>query len=190
MSYYMFTDKKFIRLSNGKILPLCMCADSSVTNRTGGHPKSWMIFMKMPESLLVTKEYALEQQETDVNKQLECLQEYNDKFRDGEKIGNDLKKIQNYYGDTYNGSRSVAAMKSFYSVRRLKDADSFFQRFFLEIQILTYDKLNFTEKAAQSIIVRNEEQLVHADAVYADAERKKGENEHTGIGVELMEYLY
>lgn len=185
MSHYIFTDKKFIRLSNGKILPLCMCADSSVTNRTGGHPKSWMIFMMMPDSLLVTKEYAMEKQKEAVDIQLKHLQEYNDKFFNGEKIGSDLKKLSNYYGDTYNGCRSVAAMKSFYSVRRLKDADSFFQKFLMEIRISAYDRDTFDNRTTKRIMVQNEDDLIRADAVYADMEKNKGKKEHICIGVDL-----
>ena len=190
MSYYMFTDKKFIRLSNEKILPLCMCADSSVTNRTGGHPKSWMIFMHMPDSLFVTKEYAMEKQKEAVNIQLQRLQEFNDEFCDGEKIGSDLKKLPNYYGNTYNGKRSVEAMRLFYSVRQMKDAYSFFKQFFLEFQISVYDRYTFSDRRTKSILVRNENQLIQADAVYADMEKKKAENEHICIGVERIEYHY
>lgn len=90
MSHYIYKKKKFLEIPDGRILPLCLYADSSVTSTNydshrrphSFHPKSWCInTFSSEEGILIDKnkfqEYVKEAYEQEMN----CLIEYRNKYK-------------------------------------------------------------------------------------------------------------
>lgn len=141
MSHYIFKDKKVFALKDGRYMFLAKVADSSVTNRSGAHPAHWSIVtdLRMTSSVFLTKEEIYRQREEMLEKQRELKDDFYKEF--GGEQDKPLLECDNYYGNTYRGSRKLKALYSFYGIRKTAPIETLYGRFGIYLE--HYDRKTY-----------------------------------------------
>lgn len=188
MSHYIYKKKKFLELPDGRILPLCLYADSSVTSNTYDrygrrheyNPRSWCIHtMNAKKGILIDKQEFKRLAEEAYNQEMNSLREYRKKYvpEKGEPDGDSYC----YYGTVYPAGRRMKDMKSFYSVRRTIPAEEFLATNRFSINISLYDSSTFETLKTETIHIKTVYDLVYAENVYEDMFNNKTGGICTGI---------
>lgn len=165
MSHYIYKDKKFLEI-NGKILPLILYADSSVTEGySRKHPAHWFIDTLSAEpALLIDKELYQKAANEKVQSRIDWLKKnYPDSNPDLDSY--------NPFGDTYRGNGKLRGMKSFLSCKRTVSAEDFLRREAFSVRLEPcdkhYKKLEGYEKR-YSFYITSTEDIIHMDEWYRE----------------------
>jgi len=187
MSHYIYKKKAFIELKDGRILPLCLHADSGVSSynydRNGRkhyfHPKSRGInTMGAEPKLLVDKQKFNDAVKRAYEKELDLLREYMDRYgTDREEPGKDSC---NYFGNVYPSGRKMRDMKSFCSTGHTVPAEGFPASNQFDISIASYNPKDYRNIEKETVHISTVEDLIKADEVYMDI---RGRNGHMCIGI-------
>lgn len=153
MSHWIYKEKKFLEI-DGKILPLVLIADSSVTcwENPRKHPAHWWIQTFDEPSLLIEKSVYQEHGIKAVQERIDWLTKY-------EPEKEHSFDSWNPYGDTYRGNGRIRGMKSFYSVRNTILPEKFFSRYRFTINLEPTDK----QVKGEFFAIQSIEDVLHAD---------------------------
>lgn len=180
MSHYIYKKKAFLETNNGKILPLCLYADSSITSKTYDrfgrchyyHPRSWCVNTLSIGGLLVDKNLFNEVAKKEYEDELKSLQRYIDKSEStGRKADGES---YSYYGTVYPGGGKMKNMKSFYSTRRTVPVEEFLKNHNFSLKIESYDTKTFKTIKQETVFIRTENDLIYAQEVYEKLKEKYG----------------
>jgi hypothetical protein len=136
MSHYIYKRKLHIEVSDGRILPLCYYADSSVTlaSNPKAHPYHWAVVTTGHDGLLIAPKLfyfiGLQQYNQEIDKHARLYAESN-KNPDGSEM--DLESARKlfgpesvtYCGDSFPGGRRLKNLLGFFSVRKMIRVDDF-----------------------------------------------------------------
>lgn len=141
MSHYIFKEKMVYSLKDGRYMFLAKVADSSLTDSSGGHPAHWGIVtdLRMTSSVFLTKEEIYRQREEMLETQRKLKDDFYKEF--GGEQDKPLLECDNYYGNTYRGSRKLRAMYSFYGIRKTVPIEKLFGRFGITLE--HYDRKTY-----------------------------------------------
>lgn len=165
MSHYIYKDKKFLEI-DGKILPLILYADSSVTEGySRRHPAHWFIDTRDCEpALLVDKELFQKAADKAVQDRIDwLLKNYPD--------STPTLDSYNPYGDTYRGNSRIRGMKSFYSTKRTLSAEDFLKNNAFSVKLEPCDKNYRTLEGYEkyySFYITTVDDLFHMDKWYRE----------------------
>lgn len=167
MSYYIYKDKAFLEV-DGKILPLILYADSSVTacDNSRKHPAHWYIqTFGCEPALLVDKKTYQDAADKEVQSRINWLDEnYPD--------GNHGLESYNPYGDTYRGNGRLRGMKSFYSAKRTIPAEEYLSSHRFSVSLHPRDIKENKNKETQRFFITNLEDLREMDNWYRNYREK------------------
>lgn len=187
MSHYIYKKKAFIELGDGRILPLCLYADSSISSynfdRLGRkhyfHPKSWGInTMGAEPKLLVDKQKFNDAVKKAYEKEMDLIRGFISKYEPDREEPD--KESYNYFGNVYPSGRRMKHMKSFYSTRNTVPVEEFLKSNQFCISIAGYNPKDFRDIEKETVHISSVGDLIRADEVYMDIRSRNG---HMCIGI-------
>lgn len=175
MSHYIYKRKAFIEIPDGRIVPLCLYADSSLTDTKYDrhrrphyfHPQSWCINTLNAEyGILISREDFHHAVERAYRKEMEYIRE----CRTGSGTGHcePSGESYSYYGTVYPSGRKMKHMKSFYSTRHTIPAGQFLQENRFDIQISVYNPKDYKTMEEQTVRIQAAADLIRAEQVYEE----------------------
>ena len=173
MSHYIYKKKKFLEIPDGRIMPLCLCADSSITSTSGHycHPKSWCINTFCSKNgILIEKMKFQELVKEAYEQEMNHLKEYWNKYKPSEPEPNE--ESIGYYGTVYPAGRKMKHMKSFYSTRRTIPAETFLKENKFDIYVSSYDPNNYKTIAHQTVTICTVDDIIKAEQIYEELHSK------------------
>lgn len=172
MSHYIYRKKAFIEIPDGRIVPLCLYADSSLSDRKFDrlgrphyfHPKSWCINTLNAEyGILISKEDFRNAVEQAYQEEMDCIR----KCRSGS--GTPLSgELYSYYGTVYPSGRKMKHMKAFYSARHTIPAEQFLQENRFDIHISVYNPKDYKTIEKQTVMINTADDLIRAEQIYEE----------------------
>lgn len=186
MSHYTYHKKYMVEIEDGRVLPLALYSDSSVTigrGRYERHPVSACVLNLGNHGLLVDKEEwkGLLQQELD--RQFELLTAFEEKYGSGRKVTLDST---NYGGNVYPGGRKLKNLRAFFSVRRTISIEEFLRRtggcsvYFYALKPKSWDAY---EGSKVDVFLRDNDSFVEAENKYQEIRRKFPSDNHMVVGL-------
>lgn len=175
MSHYIYKRKAFLAVPDGRIVPLCLYADSSLTDtrydRHGRphyfHPKSWCINTLSAEyGILISRQDFSSAVERAYQKEMDCIREC--------RAGSETPPCEpsgesySYYGTVYPSGRKMKHMKAFYSVRHTIPAEQFLQENRFDIHISVYNPKDYKTIETQTVTINTAVDLVRAEQLYEE----------------------
>ncbi len=114
MSYYLYKGKRFV-LFGDKILPTCLCGDSSVRDERGKIPFSGCFFNITDDAdhLLFDREAWEAARAARLEEERKLQAEWNNYYLT--RPERDFMKMANMYGNSYDGHHDIRSMMSFLS---------------------------------------------------------------------------
>ncbi len=188
MSHYIYKKKAFIELPDGRMLPLCLYADSSISDyhydmhgrKHWFHPKSWCVnTMGAGGGILVKKQEFHDAVKQAYEKEMQYLRGYRDKY--DPEAGNPDGDSYSYYGTVYPGGGKMKHMKSFYSTRRTIPAEKFLRENRFSIRIMIYEPKSFKTVEEQHVFISTVDDLIRAEEVYGELCKKASGHMCVGI---------
>lgn len=196
MSHYIYKKKAFIEMPDGRIVPLCLYADSSLADtkydRHGRphyfHPKSWCInTLDAEQGIIISKEDFHNAVERAYQKEMDCIRE----CRSGSETSPcELSgESEGYYGTVYPSGRKMKHMKSFYSARHTIPAEEFLQENRFDIHISIYNPKSYKTIEKQTVTVHTVDDLIRAEQLYEELRSRSDAHMCLGIyGLEGADY--
>lgn len=175
MSHYIYKKKAFVELDDGRILPLCLYADSSISDynydRHGRkhwfHPKSWCInTLGAEHGLLIGKKAFNDAVIQAYESEMQSLKEFRDKY-DPEAKEPDSNSYS-YYGTVYPSGGKMKHMKYFYSTKRTIPAEKFLKKNSFSINISVYDPKDYRTVEEQEVLISTANDIIRAQQVYEE----------------------
>ena len=172
MSHYIYKKKAFLEIPNGRIVPLCLYADSSLTDvkydRYGRphyfHPKSWCINTLNAEyGVLISKEDFHKAVEQAYQAEMDCIK----KCRSGSETLPSGESYS-YYGTVYPSGRKMKHMKAFYSTRHTIPAEQFLKENRFDIYISIYNPKDYKTIEKHTVMISVIDDLIKAEQVYEE----------------------
>lgn len=188
MSHYIYKKKAFVELPDGRILPLCLYADSSISDYTYDrhgrkhwfHPKSWCVnTMSAVHGIIIDKEAFNKAVKEVYERELQSLKAYRDKYEPSAKEPDG--DSYSYYGTVYPSGRKMKHMKSFYSTRNTIPAEKFLAGNRFSIRIMIYEPKSYKTVEEQTVFVSTEDDLIRAEKVYKELCKKA--SGHICVGI-------
>ena len=188
MSHYIYKKKKFLELPDGRILPLCLSADSSLTSKVYDrygrghyfHPKSWCInTFSRERGILIDKQDFNNAVMQAYEEELECIRKC--KNRNAEQNYEPDEEFYGYYGTVYPAGRKMKHMKSFYSTRRTIPAETFLKENKFDIYVSVYDPNNYKTIAHQTVTISTVDDIIKAEQIYEELHSKS--DGHMCLGI-------
>ena len=175
MSHYIYKKKAFLEIPDGRILPLCLYADSSVTDvkydRHGRphyfHPKSWCInTLNAEQGILISKEDFHKSVEQAYQEEIDCIR----KCRSGSDtpLCEPFGECYGYFGTVYPSGRKMKHMKSFYSTRHTIPAEQFLQENRFDIHISIYNPKDYKTIEKKTVMINGIDDLIRAEQIYEE----------------------
>jgi hypothetical protein len=186
MSHYIYRQKKYVEIGDGRILPLCKYSDSSIWNGDNrSHPAWWCINTLGLSHLLVPKEEFKKAAKEEYDRQITLLKEFEEKY--GDRYGKKEEINENSYhygGNTYPGGGKLKNMRAFYSTRKTIPIDEFLRNchsLSISLEALKNGSYDGYEKV--NLPMQTEEDFKNAEIVYQNLLTKYPDCRDICIGV-------
>lgn len=173
MSHYIYKKKAFIEIPDGRIMPLCLYADSSITDKRFDrygrghyfHPKSWFInTFSSNYGVLIDKQEFNKLVKESYESEMNALMEFRDKYSPTEEEPND--ESYSYYGTIYPGGRKMKHMRYFYSTKHTIPAKEFLSKNTFYIRISVFNPTNFETIESKSFMIKTVDDIIYAEEYF------------------------
>lgn len=188
MSHYMYKKKMYIELSDGRILPLCQYADSSVWDPDRKrYPTSWCISPLAGDTLLCTKEAFAKAAQAEYDRQVALLTNFRNQFSPDktEPIG---PESYHYGGTTYPGGGKLKNMRAFFSTRKTIPIAEFLKdHSFLRLKLSPLRPGSYEAYQTVEVLMHSESDFLKAQDMYEMLKHDHPDSIHIYVGVYGMD---